>query len=40
MRRKKKRVKQDPTVATILMVILVVMAWALAGWLSMVWFGE
>jgi len=33
-------VKQDPAVATILMVILVVMAWALAGWLSMVWFGE
>ncbi|MBA7548172.1 hypothetical protein ES705_40619 [subsurface metagenome] len=34
------RLRDDPAVATIKMVVIVVMGWALVGWLSMLWFGE
>ena len=40
MNRKGKRVKQDPAVATIKMVIMVVMGWAVLALLTMYWPGQ
>ncbi|MBA7480317.1 hypothetical protein ES707_15768 [subsurface metagenome] len=40
MKKMWKQVKQDPAVATIWMVIMVVMVWAFTEWLRMVLHGE
>ncbi len=40
MKRKWKRVIEDPVAGPILLVIIVVMVWAFTGWLRMVLHGE
>ncbi len=40
MKKMWERVKQDPVVAIILLVIIVVMVWAFTGWLRMLLHGE